>query len=144
MMPNRSRVTSSRTAAAALCLAAVAAPMAQAVAFCGFYVAQADATLFNTASKVVLAWDNGRAAVTMASDYKGDPKEFALVIPVPTVVKEQDIRVVDPQAGRQARRLFGAAADRIFRSRPLSASDGVQEPDRHGVSRHARAGTRRR
>jgi hypothetical protein len=55
-------------------------------AFCGFYVAKADAKLFNRASKVVLARKGEQTAVTMASDYQGNPKEFALVIPVPTVV----------------------------------------------------------
>jgi Na+-translocating ferredoxin:NAD+ oxidoreductase RnfD subunit len=75
--------------------AAFAASIAPASAFCGFYVAQADTKLFNRASKVVLAWDNGQASVTMASDYEGDPKEFALVVPVPTVVAKDDIRVVE-------------------------------------------------
>ena len=75
--------------------AAFAASIAPASAFCGFYVAQADTKLFNKASKVVLAWDNGQASVTMASDYEGDPKEFALVVPVPTVVAKDDIRVVE-------------------------------------------------
>jgi|SRR5580658_496894 Na+-translocating ferredoxin:NAD+ oxidoreductase RnfD subunit len=85
-----------RPAATALALAAAfAGPIAPAFGFCGFYVAQADATLFNKSSKVVLAWDAGRASVTMASDYQGDPKEFALVVPVPTIVAEDDIRVVD-------------------------------------------------
>jgi Na+-translocating ferredoxin:NAD+ oxidoreductase RnfD subunit len=85
-----------RTAALALAGAgALATSITPALAFCGFYVAQADAKLFNTASKVVLAWDNGQASVTMASDYQGDPKEFALVVPVPTVVAEDDIRVVE-------------------------------------------------
>ncbi len=68
---------------------------APASAFCGFYVAQADAKLFNEASKVVLARDDGATSVTMASDYQGDPKEFALVVPVPNVVAEDDIRVVE-------------------------------------------------
>ena len=83
---------------AAILLAAAGAfatAISPAVAFCGFYVAQADTKLFNKSSKVVLAWDAGQASVTMASDYEGDPKEFALVVPVPTVVAEDDIRVVD-------------------------------------------------
>jgi hypothetical protein len=66
-----------------------------ALAFCGFYVARADGRLFNKASKVVLARNGATTAITMASDYEGDPKDFALVIPVPTVVKESDIHVVD-------------------------------------------------
>ncbi len=64
-------------------------------AFCGFYVAMADAKLFNKASKVVVARKDERTAVTMASDYQGDPKEFALVIPVPVVVSKEQIAIVD-------------------------------------------------
>ena len=48
-----------------------------ASAFCGFYVAKADAKLFNKSSKVVLARDGQQTAITMASDYEGEPKEFA-------------------------------------------------------------------
>jgi hypothetical protein len=80
----------------ALCFtSALALSLSPALSFCGFYVAQADSKLFNKSSKVVLAWDAGHASVTMASDYEGDPKEFALVVPVPTVVAKRDIRVVD-------------------------------------------------
>ena len=68
---------------------------APAHAFCGFYVAKADSKLFNKASKVVVARKGERTAVTMASDYEGDLKEFALVIPVPTVVTKDQIKIVD-------------------------------------------------
>jgi hypothetical protein len=67
-------------------------------AFCGFYVARADSALFNRSSKVVLAHSGERSVVTMASDVEGDPKEFAIVIPVPTVIKREQIRVVEPAA----------------------------------------------
>ena len=66
-----------------------------AAAFCGFYVAKADSKLFNKASKVVLSWDSGKTAVTMANDYEGDPKEFAIVVPVPTFIERKQIGVVD-------------------------------------------------
>lgn len=75
--------------------AAVAAPPAEA--FCGFYVAKADAKLYNRASKVVLAWDAGRTVITMASDYEGDPREFAMVVPVPTFIERGQINVADPK-----------------------------------------------
>jgi hypothetical protein len=65
-------------------------------AFCGFYVARADAALFNRASKVVLAHSGERSVVTMASDVDGNPKEFAIVIPVPTVIQSEQVRVVEP------------------------------------------------
>jgi hypothetical protein len=73
---------------------ALAAPAAQA--FCGFYVAKADSKLYNKASKVVLACDAGHTVITMASDYEGDPREFALVVPVPTFIERDQIGVVEP------------------------------------------------
>lgn len=66
-----------------------------AAAFCGFYVAKADTKLFNKASKVVMVRDEDRTVITMASDYQGDPKEFALVVPVPTFIERGQINVGD-------------------------------------------------
>src|SRR5262249_8802787 len=66
-----------------------------AAAFCGFYVAKADAKLFNKSSKVVLARDGQTTALTMASAYQGEPKEFAVVIPVPTCIERKQIGVVE-------------------------------------------------
>jgi hypothetical protein len=66
-----------------------------ASAFCGFYVAQADAKMFNHSSKVVLARDGQKTSITMASDFEGKPDEFALVVPVPTFIEKSQISVVD-------------------------------------------------
>lgn len=64
-------------------------------AFCGFYVAKADSSLFNRASKVVIARDGHRTVLTMANDYQGDLEEFALVVPVPTFLERGQINVGD-------------------------------------------------
>ena len=61
--------------------------------FCGFYVAKADSKLFNRASQVVLVRDGDRTVMTMANDFEGDPKEFAVVIPVPTFLTRGQIHV---------------------------------------------------
>src|SRR5437868_13254218 len=61
--------------------------------FCGFYVAKADTKLFNKASQVVLVRQGDRTVLTMANDFKGDPKEFAVVIPVPTVLQKEQIHI---------------------------------------------------
>jgi hypothetical protein len=66
-------------------------------AFCGFYVAQADSKLFNKSSKVILARDGDQTAITMASDFEGDVKQFAVVVPVPTFIERKQIGVVDPK-----------------------------------------------
>lgn len=65
----------------------------QAAAFCGFYVAKADSSLFNEASKVVMARDGDRTVITMVNDYQGDPTEFAMVIPTPVVLQESQINI---------------------------------------------------
>jgi hypothetical protein len=63
--------------------------------FCGFYCAKADTKLFNKASQVVLVRDGDRTVMTMVSDFQGNLKEFALVIPVPTVLRREQIHVGD-------------------------------------------------
>ena len=68
---------------------------AVAPAFCGFYVAKADTKLFNKASQVVLVRDGDKTVLTMANDFRGDPKEFAIVIPVPTFIEKGQIHVAD-------------------------------------------------
>lgn len=67
-----------------------------ASAFCGFYVAKADTDLFNQSSKVALVRDGDRTVITMANDYIGDPTEFAMVIPVPTIIKKEQVHISDP------------------------------------------------
>ncbi len=75
--------------------AAIAGSSATMAAFCGFYVGKADTKLFNRASQVVLVRDGNRTVMTMASDFEGDLKEFAIVIPVPTFLKREQIHVGD-------------------------------------------------
>lgn len=66
-----------------------------ATAFCGFYVAKADTKLFNKASKVAIMRDDDRTVLSMANDYQGEITEFALVVPVPVVLEEEQIHVTD-------------------------------------------------
>ncbi len=93
-MRKRSRAMKLTTASIALVLT-VAASAPAALAFCGFYVAKADAKLFNRASQVVIARHEDKTVLTMANDYKGELKEFAIVVPVPTVLERGQIRVAD-------------------------------------------------
>jgi hypothetical protein len=64
-------------------------------AFCGFYVARADATLYNNASRVVLVREGNRSVIGMMNDYKGELKDFAMVIPVPTILQKEQIHIGD-------------------------------------------------
>ena len=67
-----------------------------ALAFCGFYVAKADTSLYNEASQVIIARNGDRTVLTMANDYQGEVADFAMVVPVPTVLQEGQVNVGDP------------------------------------------------
>jgi hypothetical protein len=58
-------------------------------------VAKADTKLFNRSSQVALVRDGDRTVLTMGSDFQGDPKEFAVVIPVPTAIQKEQIHIGD-------------------------------------------------
>ena len=64
------------------------------MSFCGFYVSKADGTLKNKTSQVILVRDGNKNVITMYNDFKGDTKDFAMVVPVPVVLKKEDIKVV--------------------------------------------------
>lgn len=97
-MPSLSPPSWPRRLARWTCSAALvwagAAPTAHA--FCGFFVGKADAGLFNQASQVIMARDGDRTVISMANDYQGPLNEFALVVPVPTVLKREQVHVGDP------------------------------------------------
>jgi hypothetical protein len=96
--------------------------------FCGFYVAKADTKLFNKASQVVLVRDGDRTVMTMASDFKGELKEFAIVIPVPTFLKREQIHVgeralvdhIDAYSAPRLVEYFDANPCAVYDARPLA------------------------
>ncbi len=63
-------------------------------AFCGFYVAGGDASLFNDATQVVLMREGTKTVLSMQNNYRGPLGDFALVVPVPVVLKEQNVKTL--------------------------------------------------
>tara|TARA_Y100000589_G_scaffold312141_1_gene332187 strand:- start:26290 stop:27819 length:1530 start_codon:yes stop_codon:yes gene_type:complete len=86
--------------------------------FCGFYVAKADASLFNKTSQVIFVRDGNRSVVTMSSDYEGDLSEFAMVVPVPELIKEQNIRIADQLIFQKLDAYSGARLVEYFDNSP--------------------------
>jgi hypothetical protein len=74
--------------AALLCVA----PPADA--FCGFYISGGDAKLFNDATLVVLMRDGTRTVLSMQNNYQGPPEDFAMVVPVPVVLSENNVKTL--------------------------------------------------
>ncbi|MDP3500654.1 MAG: DUF2330 domain-containing protein [Myxococcales bacterium] len=78
-----------RLLAAALAVAPFAAH-----AFCGFYVAGGGAELFNNATQVVLMREGTRTVLSMQNNYQGPAEDFAMVIPVPVVLKKEQVKTL--------------------------------------------------
>ena len=67
---------------------------APAAAFCGFMVSSGEGTPTNGGSMVALMRDGSRTVVSMQNDYQGPPEDFALVIPVPEILEEGQVRTL--------------------------------------------------
>jgi hypothetical protein len=63
-------------------------------AFCGFYVAGGDQKMFNDATQVVLMRMGTRTVLSMQNNYQGPPEAFAMVVPVPVVLREGDVKTL--------------------------------------------------
>ncbi len=75
--------------------AAVMAP-SSAFAFCGTYVGGAGAELYADVGQVAIVRNDTRTTLTMRNDVHGSFADFAMVLPVPEVVEEDMVHVVDP------------------------------------------------
>jgi hypothetical protein len=65
-----------------------------AAAFCGFYVTGADSTLYANATMVAMMRDGTRTVLSIQNNYQGPPESFALVVPVPTVLQKENVKVL--------------------------------------------------
>jgi hypothetical protein len=74
---------------------AVAGNAGVADAFCGFYVSGSGAKLSNDATQVVLMRQGTRTVLSMQNDFKGPLEDFAMVVPVPVVLKEKDVKTLN-------------------------------------------------
>ncbi len=77
-----------------LCTALVVCAPRVADAFCGFYVSPGNDQLTADATQVVLMRKGTRTVLSMQNNYKGPASEFAMVIPVPVVLKKSDVKTL--------------------------------------------------
>ncbi|MEM8637902.1 MAG: DUF2330 domain-containing protein [Cyanobacteria bacterium P01_G01_bin.54] len=105
-----------------------------AAAFCGFYVSQADTSLFNQASEVVIARDHYRTILTMANDYQGEVQDFALVVPIPVAVTEDQVHVGDSAILQRLDEFTAPRLVEYFDSDPCMTIDSEASPfDQGGI-----------
>ncbi len=90
----------SRSAGAALVMCATLLA-ADAAAFCGTFVSGAGEEMFNSATQVVLMRSGERTVLSMENDYQGAVQDFAMVVPVPVVLMQDDVKTLDPLVFRK-------------------------------------------
>ncbi|HEX8112734.1 MAG TPA: DUF2330 domain-containing protein [Kofleriaceae bacterium] len=84
---------------------ALASAPGSASAFCGFYVTGSDQQLLADATQVVLMRKGTRTVLSMQNNYKGPPEAFAMVIPVPVVLHEPDVKTLPPEVFASVERM---------------------------------------
>ncbi len=92
-------------AAAVATTALITAIPLSAHAFCGFYVAGSEADLVNKATMVVMMREGTRTVLAMQNDYEGPPENFAMVVPVPVVLQEENVKTLDKEVFRRVETL---------------------------------------
>ena len=63
-------------------------------AFCGFYVAGSDAQLVSDATQVVMMRYGNITIQSMQNNYDGPPEDFAMVVPVPQVLRKENVKTL--------------------------------------------------
>ncbi len=64
-------------------------------AFCGFYVAGGDASLFSDATQVVIMRSDENVVLSLQNNYQGPPEDFAMVVPVPAILQKENVKTLN-------------------------------------------------
>lgn len=113
--------------AAAVVAAAVSVAL-DARAGCGFYTAPltaSGAALVNDADQVSLVRDGTRFALTMSTNYKGPAEDFAMVVPVPVVLKKEQVKTLSPDVFTHLEKLTAPRIVEYDEDDPCPSDEGA-------------------
>jgi MYXO-CTERM domain-containing protein len=108
--------------------ALLGAMSSRAEAFCGFYVNGAGGEMFNDATQVVLMRMGTRTVLSMQNSYQGPLEDFAMVIPVPAVLHEEDVKTLPKEIFASVDQMGAPRLVEYWEQDPCST-----EPDYEGV-----------
>lgn len=81
----------------ALALAVATSRSHQPADACGAFIARSDGLRINDALQFVIVRDSTRTIMTVQNSYRGPSEDFALLIPVPVVLRKEDVATLDPK-----------------------------------------------
>ncbi len=121
------------TAAILAATALAAAPRAEA--FCGFYIDTGGAKLTNDATQVVLMRKGTRTVLSMQNNYKGPAEDFAMVVPVPVVLQEADVKTLPKDVFARVEAMGAPRLVEYWEQDPCAPPYREEEGRMYGVGR---------
>ena len=94
-----------RVSSALTLLASMIVFQQNALAFCGFYVSGSNDDLYADATQVALMRGGTMTILSMENNYRGPLEDFAMVVPVPRVVMQDQVKTLDPDLFRRLDKL---------------------------------------
>jgi MYXO-CTERM domain-containing protein len=115
-----------------------------AEAFCGFYVNGAGSEMYNDATQVTLMRMGTRTVLSMQNNYKGPTEAFALVIPVPVVLQETDVKTLPKEVFAKIDQMGAPRLVEYWEMDPCAPDYPMDMPKGTGVRFAAEGDTRQK
>ena len=109
--------------------AAILGVAPRAHAFCGFYVGGAGSEMFNNATEVVLMRHGTTTVLSMQNNYQGPPQQFALVVPVPTVIRQAQVKTLPRELFQKVDVLGAPRLVEYWEQDPCSVPRPISPPE---------------
>ena len=109
-------------------------------AFCGFYVGHGEERLYANATRVVLLRSGTRTVLSMQNDYEGPVEDFAMVVPVPTVLRRSDVRTLPRAIFDRVDRLTAPRLVEYWEQDPCSPGHSIDDLLEGAMAGGARSG----
>jgi len=116
---------------------AVAASASAAHAFCGFYIDTNGAEMVNNATEVVMMREGTRTVLSMQNNYQGPPQDFAMVIPVPVVLQESDVKTLPKEVFAKVDKMGSPRLVEYWEQDPCYVERAYDDEDRMAVRDYA-------
>jgi hypothetical protein len=122
--------------------AAIAAACAPSVghAFCGFYVAGSNQEMFADATQVVMMRSGTRTVLSIQNNYKGPPTDFAMVVPVPVVLHEGDVKTLPKEVFAHVEQMGAPRLVEYWEKDPCEPEPEYERYDKVAMAPSASAG----
>src|SRR5262249_2964801 len=86
-----------------------------------------DQKMFNDATQVVLMRVGTRTVLSMQNNYKGPPEAFAMVVPVPVVLHEGDVKALDRAVFERVEQMGAPRLVEYWEQDPCRTNDSLAE-----------------